>query len=205
VQPYKNSLTSKQVNKSDKHRRDTVNSLFTNGLFLFPKTVLILSMGYQREYVYSKTYSMKSKNGTSCKFRVGSNIRKWRNLKEIKQKDLATELNLSEAAVSNIENDITNLTLGQLEDISIALDVSIEQLLSDPQEKYNSYAGYHQVLARQEEQKAVEKELLTAVIASLEKKDEQLQTIMQHFIHTMRECMLSDKTFNSSKQVVSRV
>jgi transcriptional regulator with XRE-family HTH domain len=131
--------------------------------------------------------------GAPYKFRIGSNIRKWRNLKDIKQKDLAIALQLSESAVSNIENDVTNLTVGQLEDISIALNVSIEQLLSDPQDKYRAYMSYGQAIVQQEDQKATEKELLNAVIASLEKKDEQLQTIMQHFLHTMSELMHHEK------------
>src|SRR4051794_33980710 len=93
----------------------------------------------------------KNKFGSaSYKFRIGSNIRKWRNLKEIKQKDLAVALQLSEAAVSNIENDITNLTVGQLEDISVALNVSIEQLLSDPQEKYRGFMGHGQPFHEEE-------------------------------------------------------
>ncbi|MEO6489542.1 MAG: helix-turn-helix transcriptional regulator [Ferruginibacter sp.] len=140
----------------------------------------------------------------SYKFRIGSNIRKWRNLKDIKQKELAVALELSEAAVSNIENDITNLTVGQLEDISIALNVSIEQLLSDPQDKYRSYMTYGQPM-KEDEHRVVEKELINAVIQSLEKKDEQLQSMMQHFVHTMNELLHHEKSFfNSSKQVASR-
>ena len=41
----------------------------------------------------------KSKNSSACKFKIGSNIRKWRNIKGIKQKDLAFALQISEAAV----------------------------------------------------------------------------------------------------------
>ena len=62
------------------------------------------------------------------RLRIGSNIRKWRNIKEVKQKDLATALKMSEAAISNMENDLTDLTLSQLEDISVTLDIEIEKL-----------------------------------------------------------------------------
>lgn len=141
--------------------------------------------------------------GTCYKFRIGANIRKWRNLKDIKQKDLALALQLSDAAVSNIENDVTNLTVTQLEDISIALNVSIEQLLSDPQESYKSNTAYNQS-ASQQDQKAADKELVSAMILSLEKKDEQLQTIMQHFLHAMTEFMHHEKPiFKHNKQLAS--
>ena len=139
------------------------------------------------------------------RFRIGSHIRKWRNIKDIKQKDLANSLNLSEAAVSNIENDITNITVTQLEDISIALNVSIEQLLSDPQEKFRSPYIYAGASTGKDQQHYPDNELLNAVISSMEKKDQQLQTIMQHFIHIMAELMQHEKfVYNSSKQVASR-
>ena len=35
------------------------------------------------------------------KLKIGGNVRKWRNLKSIKQKQLASYLKLSEAAVKN--------------------------------------------------------------------------------------------------------
>ena len=49
-------------------------------------------------------------------------------------KDLARTLNVSEAAISNIENDVANIAVTQLGDIAIALNVSVEQLL-DPHQK----------------------------------------------------------------------
>lgn len=146
-----------------------------------------------------------NKHEVSSRFRVGSNIRKWRNLKDIKQKELASELRLSEAAVSNIENDITNITLSQLEDISIALNVSIDQLLSDPADDRGSYTLHSRAGGQKDEYKLLEKEFFNAVIASLEKKDQQLQTIMQQFLYTINEMLQKDNPlFNSSKQVASR-
>lgn len=114
------------------------------------------------------------------KLKIGANVRKWRNLKSIKQKQLARTLNLSEAAMSNIENDLTNISLRQLEDIANAIDVTVEQLLSDPEDSYNSVsenAGKKTTI--------FEKELLTAMIGSLMKKDEQLEKIMENVLHTM--------------------
>jgi transcriptional regulator with XRE-family HTH domain len=70
---------------------------------------------------------MKKKNNIDGyeRLRIGSNIRKWRNMKEMKQKDLAAALRLSEAAVSNMENDLTDFSLSQLEDIALILEIEI--------------------------------------------------------------------------------
>ena len=43
--------------------------------------------------------------------RVGQNIRKWRDLKGIKQKDLAHMLGIKPPELSKIENDKAKLTL----------------------------------------------------------------------------------------------
>src|SRR5205085_10835976 len=93
--------------------------------------------------------------------------------------ELAMSLQLSEAAISNIENDITDISLRQLEDIATAIDISIEQLFNDPQE---TFAVVPNNTLREP---VLEKELLNAVICSMQKKDEQLQVIMQNVLHTM--------------------
>ncbi len=129
------------------------------------------------------------------KFRVGSNIRKWRNIKEIKQKDLANALKLSEASVSNIENDISNITLSQLEEISVALNVTIEQLLSDPQEKIRNGYTDSSLPGSMNPLRHVENELVKALIASMEKKDLQLQEIMQQFTQTLKTLMQGNNQY----------
>ena len=147
----------------------------------------------------------RNRNSSASKFRIGNNIRKWRNIKDIKQKDLAVALQISEAAVSNIENDVTNITIVQLEEISIALNVSIEQLLSDPQEKFRISPSTGYTINEKENQYILDKELLNAIITSMEKKDQQLQAIMQDFLHTMATLLQQEKLiFNSSEQVNSR-
>lgn len=147
---------------------------------------------------------IKKKTATNVnKFRIGGNIRKWRNIKDIKQKDLANSLGLSEAAVSNIENDVTNITVTQLEDIALALHVSIEQLLSDPHEKIRGPIAYNTISAK-EPGHNLDMEILNALMASLEKKDQQLQVIMQHFIHTISTLMQHEKPSYNGNQVASR-
>ncbi len=127
------------------------------------------------------------------KVKIGGNIRKWRNLKGIKQKELASILKLSEAAISNMENDLTDLTLSQLEDISLALDIPVEQLFSDPQETFT--IPLSPVNGNGKQSHIFEKELLNAVISSMQKKDEQLQTIMQNVLHTMTVLVQDEKKF----------
>jgi transcriptional regulator with XRE-family HTH domain len=128
-----------------------------------------------------------NENNSCSTLRIGSNVRKWRNLKSIKQKQLASSLNLSEAAVSNIENDLTNINLRQLEAIARAIDVSVAQLLNDPEEQYNGEIN------EQGSNRIFEKELLSAMISSLKKKDEQLEKIMENVLHTMSAHMRKDR------------
>ena len=132
---------------------------------------------------------MKKKDYLSkeYKLKIGGNIRKWRNLKAVKQKELAVVLGLSESAVSNIENNITDITLSQLEDISQGLDISVEQLFTDPQSTISAQPTNGK--RQPEYQPVFEKELLGAVINSMQKKDEQLQAIMQNMLHTMTALM----------------
>lgn len=123
---------------------------------------------------------MKKKNnaGGYERIKIGANIRKWRGIKDVKQKDLAHGLRMSEAAVSNLENDLTDITLSQLEDIAIVLDIEVEQLFSDPQEmvekKYTD--------AEQEKKFVMEPEWIYALIGSIQKKDEQIKTVLDNFI-----------------------
>ena len=123
---------------------------------------------------------MKKKNnaGGYERIKVGANIRKWRNMKEMKQKDLAHGLRMSEAAVSNLENDLTDITLSQLEDIAIVLDIEVEQLFSDPQDMVDKKYSADE----QEKKFVMEPEWIYALIGSIQKKDEQIKTVLDNFI-----------------------
>jgi transcriptional regulator with XRE-family HTH domain len=123
---------------------------------------------------------MKKKNnaGGYERIKVGSNIRKWRSIKDVKQKDLASGLRMSEAAVSNLENDLTDITLSQLEDIAIVLDIEVAQLFTDPQEVVNK--NYNAV--DQDKKFVMEPEWIYALIGSIQKKDEQIKTVLDNII-----------------------
>jgi transcriptional regulator with XRE-family HTH domain len=116
------------------------------------------------------------------RLKIGSHIRKWRNIKDIKQKDLASALRLSEAAMSNIENDMTDLNLSQIEDIAITLDITMEQLFADPVENLDVA---QKATPEKEESMLMEKELIYALIGSIREKDEQLNQVVQQMVCTL--------------------
>ena len=146
----------------------------------------MFSLLWMRLSLHLNYNNMKKRNDANREYKVkiGGNMRKWRNLQGIKQKELALLLQLSEAAISNIENNITDVTLSQLEDISTGLGITVEQLFTDPQENFSTVSAPGKEGLKQY-QPLFEKELLNAVIASMQKKDEQLQSIMQNVLHTM--------------------
>ena len=142
---------------------------------------------------------MKRKNNVDYadRLKIGGNIRKWRNIKEVKQKELAASLHLSEAAISNIENDITDVTLSQLESISITLDVPVEQLFTDPQEALRSASPYVSAEAIEKNQMVMDKEVLYAILDSMQKKDQQMQHVLQNLLLTMKKVFGKDVLYES--------
>lgn len=75
----------------------------------------------------------KKNNPPYC-LKIGINIRKWRELKGIKQEQLATKLGITKAALSNIENDKTDVSLHRIEDIARCLDLDVMKLFLNPVE-----------------------------------------------------------------------
>ena len=130
------------------------------------------------------------------RIKIGNNIRKWRGMNDIKQKDLANALKMSEAAVSNIENDMSEITLSQLEDIAITLEIYIAHLFSDHHDvvKEKNYIN----AAPSEKNEVMDKELLYALIGSIQKKDEQLKYVIDNVMYKMdhfSDNVLRRKTF----------
>ena len=128
----------------------------------------------------------RNNDGTYERMRIGANIRKWRNIKEVKQKELASCLKISEASISNLENDLTDITLSQLESISLALNVPLEKLFSDPQitlsEIYSPSKDKEKI-----DNVVMDKEFAYSIINTIEKKDEQLKSVMDNMIETMKK------------------
>lgn len=123
---------------------------------------------------------MKTKKnaGGYERLQIGTNIRKWRNVKGIKQKELSSAMRLSEAAISNIENNLTDITLSQIEDIAITLEIEVEELFSDPEERLQT--KIIETNNEKSNEQIMEKEIIYALLGSLRKKDEQLDEVIQN-------------------------
>ena len=63
---------------------------------------------------------------------IGSNIRKWRTLRGIKQESMAEQLDISNVALSKIETGKTDIPLSRLVDIAYILELKIHFLFTDP-------------------------------------------------------------------------
>ena len=116
------------------------------------------------------------------RIKIGTHIRKWRNIKDVKQKELAKALRVSEAAISNLENDLTDITLSQIEDISITLNVPFEDLFMDPQETIHKYS---EQTKEAKTNQVMEKDLIYALISSIQKKEQQFEEWMLKMMQTM--------------------
>lgn len=92
--------------------------------------------------------------------RIGQHIRMWRDLKGIKQHELAGRIGITSAALSQIENDIAELTLHRMEDIADALSLKPEQLLAGPQSLYTANSPV--------ESASVNKDLLHRIVVLME-------------------------------------
>jgi transcriptional regulator with XRE-family HTH domain len=61
--------------------------------------------------------------------KLGENIRRIREEKQMMQIDLCRKLNVDRAYISNIENGKSNPTLSTIERIAKALEVAVEDLM----------------------------------------------------------------------------
>lgn len=61
--------------------------------------------------------------------KLGGNIKRIREKKEMTQGDICRALNMDRSYMSAIENGKKNVTLGILEKLAKALDVSVDKLL----------------------------------------------------------------------------
>jgi transcriptional regulator with XRE-family HTH domain len=75
---------------------------------------------------------MMKKNNKTYTIEIGEKIRKWRNLKGIKQNDFARLLNVSASTLSNYENNKTPITTGQALIIAYHLKIPFKHLTKDP-------------------------------------------------------------------------
>ena len=122
--------------------------------------------------------------------KVGEKIRKIRELKGIKQEDIATALGITQTSYSKIERDETELSLSRLTDIAEKLEVKVEDILFwDPTAVFNhstvhSYQNFgtfhHHSLPVEEKnlyQKllAVQEQQITALMKQIEMLEEKIK------------------------------
>jgi transcriptional regulator with XRE-family HTH domain len=137
---------------------------------------------------------MKNKQnaGGYDRLKIGSNIRKWRGIKQIKQKDLAHSLQLSEAAISNIENDLTDISLSQLEDIAITLQLELEQLFVDPEVIMQLHL---KPTIRESDQKMMlDPEWYYSLIGNIQKKDEHIKHVLDEVMNKLNRIEFRGQT-----------
>jgi transcriptional regulator with XRE-family HTH domain len=61
---------------------------------------------------------------------IGSNIKKWRAIKEVKQEHLAKKMNLTPAQLSKIENGKVTIKISRVVEVAKYLNVEVEELLN---------------------------------------------------------------------------
>jgi transcriptional regulator with XRE-family HTH domain len=110
------------------------------------------------------------KTNKEYKIKAGENIRTWRELKGLKQIDLAQRIDISPEALSNIENGISKPNLEWLEDIADALEIEVSQLLINPQQlfTFNNSPNSNGVYGTQH-QHNFDKDLLDRLMFVMEK------------------------------------
>lgn len=69
----------------------------------------------------------------------GHVIKKYREVRNFSQKYVATKMGMSQNAYSKIENNITQLTVHHVKQLSVILDVPITDLLNDNFEIHKPY------------------------------------------------------------------
>ena len=106
---------------------------------------------------------------------IGHNIKRWREFKEVKQEKLAKRLKITSAALSQLENGKTDITVSRIEQIAEVLEIDFSLLLSSPQQiinisnSPNTHNGVYN-----SQHNTINKELVEAVQAELQKKNEQI-------------------------------
>ena len=110
------------------------------------------------------------KTNKEYKIKVGENIRTWRELKGLKQVDLAQQIQISPEALSNIENGISKPNIERLEDIADALEIEVTQLLLNPQQllAFNNNPGSN-VVQHPQSLHNFDKDLLDRLMYVMEK------------------------------------
>lgn len=112
---------------------------------------------------------------------IGNKIKHLRELKNLSQEYMAKQLEISQKSYSNIENDITEITVNRLEKISKILGVSITQILNLNEENifqniFNNQNDSKNSYTINNNHAQTQKELFERIILE---KDAHINTLMQ--------------------------
>ena len=112
---------------------------------------------------------MKNKNPEKEYKKIGEYIRAWRELKGLKQEDVAHKIGISTTALSNIETGVSKPNIERLEDIAEALEVELSQLLINPQQLFSTNNNNHNTQHNVSHQQAIDKNLVDRMMDVMEK------------------------------------
>jgi XRE family transcriptional regulator, regulator of sulfur utilization len=109
---------------------------------------------------------------------IGTQIRQRRQQKGYSQENMADILGISTTAYGDIERGKTDLTLSRLQQISIALGTTIQELLGEdlpqPQELYPGLFHQLETLQLEREKQEIELEKLRLEVAHWKRKAEEI-------------------------------
>ncbi len=118
---------------------------------------------------------MKSSKRKEYNMKIGSNVRKLRDLKGMKQEELAAILGITPGALSNIENDKGDPTLSRIEEIASIFEIKATELFDDPLHHFTfNGPNSNGVLYGTQNHYNIEKSILDSLMAQLTVKDQQL-------------------------------
>jgi transcriptional regulator with XRE-family HTH domain len=69
---------------------------------------------------------------------LGNNIRKWRQLQNIKQESVADELEITKVSISKMETGKSDISITRLYELAKVLGVDVSMLLIDPRKLLNN-------------------------------------------------------------------
>ena len=117
----------------------------------------------------------------ALKLTLGQKIRFMRELRGLKQENLAAELNLTTGGYGKIERDETDITISRLTQIAEVLKVTVRDILDIDEKKieyslHNSNASFHNSNFNNY---TTDKEVYEKLIASLERENALLRETLE--------------------------
>lgn len=116
-------------------------------------------------------------------------IKKYREMRNFSQKYVASKMGISQNAYSKIENNITQLTVHHVKELSRILDVPINDLLKDEFEIHRPLPVSHNV---------TKSELLTHVEALYQKLESKHATRHHSYIVAMSLILAAEAAVNAA-------